>query len=111
MASLTKEQRDALWKLLYAVGPGVHYTKEIDEATKEIANAFADALRPPKMATKVHAAEPGQRWRVVRDSDGSEWLEYRSIAVGIAPSRWERSPHSAVLLAAARDTEFHEVED
>jgi hypothetical protein len=97
----------------------VKWTREAKPATvvgeshniAELLDAFADALRPPKMATRVHAAEPGQRWRVVRDSDGSEWLEYRSIAVGISPSRWERSPHSAVLLAAARDTEFHEVTD
>jgi hypothetical protein len=109
--SLTQEQRDALQQLAQLRADKSLVARKYDDAIAEVERLFADALRPPKMATRVHAAEPGQRWRVVRDSDGSEWLEYRSIAVGISPSRWERSPHSAVLLAAARDTEFHEVTD
>jgi hypothetical protein len=108
---LTKEQRDALRKLLHAVGPGVHYTKEIDEATKEIAAAFADALRPPKMATRGHKDGAGDFWRILRVSGEKDRWQYRRGEYGRWRDAQDCDKNADALLAAARDTEFHEVTD
>jgi plasmid stabilization system protein ParE len=104
--SLTTEQRDALRALLaYTECNGQHAAQKV---AGEVRTLFADALRPPKMATREYNGRAQTRYRIVRMSDGVEWLEQWFCGSWHAPFTDESS---AAILAAARDPEFHEVTD
>jgi hypothetical protein len=81
---------------------------ERDEAITAVLASFADALRPPKMATKWHATGDGIDYRLARYPDGTEAWEFRTCS-GIR--RFGPPDVNRAMLAAARDTEFHEVDD
>jgi hypothetical protein len=102
--TLTKEQRDALRNL---ADTEKHYTgRTVADAARAVVEAFAAELRPPKMATRWHSDGDGINYRVVRDSDDGDFMEYRTVS-GIRRA----TVVGRTVIAAARDTEFHEVED
>jgi hypothetical protein len=107
MTSLTQEQRDALRR---AIDSMEYYNgTDLKASATGLRTAFAAELRPPKMATREYEDRDGIACRVARLSDGTERVEYRgklSRAWGYLATDW-----GAALLAAARDTEFHEVDD
>jgi hypothetical protein len=106
--TLTQKQRDALRKLDEAANDP-ECRGRVYSAILDVRLHFADALRPPKMATREYEDRDGIACRVARLSDGTERVEYRgklSRAWGYLATDW-----GAALLAAARDTEFHEVDD
>jgi hypothetical protein len=105
--TLTPEQRDALRNLADAEK---HYTgRVVQDAARRVLASFADALRPPKMATRWHKYESTGWFRVARTPDG-DLVEFKSFAGRISPEFSSRARNNA-LLAAARDPEFHEVDD
>jgi hypothetical protein len=109
--SLTTEQRDALRQLDKAVSR-LWTNGETVAALAKVREAFADALHPPKMATRVHVSGAGFEYRVVRTASGDviEMRDPDDEGDVFSPNFPDRDEND-VLLAAARDTEFHEVTD
>jgi hypothetical protein len=105
--TLNEAQRDALRKLRNAALGSGRYAR--DEAITAVLASFADALRPPKMATRWHATGDGIDYRVARHPDGKEEWEYRTVTG--THRDYEATDVVRARLAAARDTEFHEVTD
>jgi hypothetical protein len=109
--SLTQEQRDALRKVIDAAGPDMNVTPAIVDAACAVRTAFADALRPPKMATREYEGRKGEFWRIARE-DGKDVVEFRwGVGAWVDLGGCPENEGAAAILAAARDTEFHEVDD
>jgi hypothetical protein len=107
MTTLTQEQREALRNAISAGRVGTR--AECDAAADNLARVFADALRPPKMATRWHDSGKGVEYRVERTQGGADRL-YWKIDNGRVMEPVQHM-YSAAILAAARDEHFHPVTD